>query len=217
MLRSAPYRPVSRLSADRADAAVIPSSDGLAVPEMRQRQRSICPYLSMRAVLRSQSGHTREVAGLPIKPENAKRYPKDWNDIRARILRRAGDKCEWCGVENYALGGRTRDGIWLPAFPLGERALRLEWPKPGTRAYCGYEVGVVDGKRHYVGEECRIIRIVLTIAHLDHKPENSADDNLKALCQRCHLRYDHDHHQRNAYATRRAGKAKADMFEAEGR
>lgn len=37
-------------------------------------------------------------------------------------------------------------------------------------------------------------RVILTVAHLDHTPENCADDNLKAMCQRCHLRYDQHHH-----------------------
>lgn len=34
--------------------------------------------------------------------------------------------------------------------------------------------------------------VVLTIAHLDHDEENPVvkDERLKALCQRCHLRYD---------------------------
>lgn len=35
--------------------------------------------------------------------------------------------------------------------------------------------------------------IVLTIAHLDHIPEHCEDDNLRALCQRCHNRYDVEH------------------------
>lgn len=39
--------------------------------------------------------------------------------------------------------------------------------------------------------------VVLTVAHLDHTPENCTDDNLKAMCQRCHNTYD--------MATRRAG------------
>jgi len=42
--------------------------------------------------------------------------------------------------------------------------------------------------------------VVLTVAHLDHTPEHCADDNLAALCQLCHNRYDG--------AARRAG-----MFE----
>ena len=33
-------------------------------------------------------------------------------------------------------------------------------------------------------------RVVLTIAHLDHTPENCEEWNLRALCQRCHNRYD---------------------------
>jgi len=33
-------------------------------------------------------------------------------------------------------------------------------------------------------------RVVLTVAHLDHDPTNNADENLAALCQRCHNRYD---------------------------
>ena len=36
-------------------------------------------------------------------------------------------------------------------------------------------------------------RIVLTVAHLDHTPENCSLDNLRALCQRCHNRYDAEH------------------------
>lgn len=37
-------------------------------------------------------------------------------------------------------------------------------------------------------------RVILTVAHLDHQPENCAEDNLKAMCQRCHLHYDKMHH-----------------------
>jgi hypothetical protein len=31
---------------------------------------------------------------------------------------------------------------------------------------------------------------VLTVAHLNHDPQDCRDENLKAFCQRCHLRYD---------------------------
>lgn len=33
-------------------------------------------------------------------------------------------------------------------------------------------------------------RVILTVAHLDHTPENCADENLLALCQRCHNQHD---------------------------
>jgi hypothetical protein len=152
---------------------------------------------------------------MPIRPENADRYPADWPQIRQQVLERARHRCEACDVENHALGGRTKGGLWLPALPLGEKMLSLEWPRPGSWAFCGHLVGEIEGKRHYVGEELRIIRIVLTIAHLDHTPENCALDNLRSWCQRCHLAYDAAHHAQTAYATRRAGRALGDLFDAE--
>ena len=35
--------------------------------------------------------------------------------------------------------------------------------------------------------------VVLTIAHLDHTPENNDPANLRAWCQRCHNKYDAEH------------------------
>ncbi|MCM0001103.1 MAG: hypothetical protein NBV68_17150, partial [Erythrobacter sp.] len=32
--------------------------------------------------------------------------------------------------------------------------------------------------------------VVLTVAHFNHQPEDCADDNLRAWCQRCHNTYD---------------------------
>ncbi len=44
-------------------------------------------------------------------------------------------------------------------------------------------------------------KVVLTVAHLDHTPENVDRDNLRAMCQRCHLSYDRDHHRETRLAT----------------
>ncbi len=38
---------------------------------------------------------------MPIKPENAKRYPKNWKELRAAVLARAGHMCEQCGAPNH--------------------------------------------------------------------------------------------------------------------
>ena len=56
-------------------------------------------------------------------------------------------------------------------------------------------------------------RVVLTVAHLDHNPQNCADDNLRALCQRCHLRYDARLHAQHAAQTRRAKRAASGQLE----
>lgn len=46
-------------------------------------------------------------------------------------------------------------------------------------------------------------KVVLTIAHLDHTPENCEPDNLRAWCQRCHLTYDAGHHRETRARTAR--------------
>lgn len=59
----------------------------------------------------------------------------------------------------------------------------------------------------------KVIRIVLTIAHLDHDIANNDYSNLAALCQRCHLRYDSDHHKANAQRTRNLKRGQCDLLE----
>jgi hypothetical protein len=90
-------------------------------------------------------------------------------------------------------------GNWkeIRAAILGRADHRCEWPG----------CGVQNGDRNpHTGS-----RVVLTIAHLDHTPENCQHSNLMALCQRHHLAYDQKHHQQNAYQSRRRGKAE-EMF-----
>lgn len=47
-------------------------------------------------------------------------------------------------------------------------------------------------------------QVIFTVMHLNHTPEDCRDENLKAACQRCHLRYDRDHHRQTMQATREA-------------
>jgi hypothetical protein len=54
--------------------------------------------------------------------------------------------------------------------------------------------------------------IVLTVAHLNHDGMDCRDENLKAMCQRCHLRYDQALHQANSHLTRRKKKAHRELF-----
>ena len=137
---------------------------------------------------------------MPIRPEMKERYPENWQEIRQKILRRAENKCEWCGVKNHWLGGRDPTGQFREAKYLGcNRAL----PSPGEWAWCeGWP------------EQLRIIRIVLTIAHIhDHAPENCDDDNLAALCQRCHNIHDAPMRRAGRFERHRKEKALGDLFE----
>lgn len=47
-------------------------------------------------------------------------------------------------------------------------------------------------------------RVVLTVAHLNHTPEDCRPENLRAMCQSCHLNYDRGHHAETRAATARA-------------
>jgi hypothetical protein len=134
---------------------------------------------------------------MPIKPENRARYPKDWLQIRERILQRAGRRCEHEGcIARHLELGYWEGECWVPL----PRALHDAGCKAGSR------VASADGT------ELKIIMIVLTIAHLDHTPEHCADDNLRAWCQRHHLAYDAEHHKANAWRTRRERANTRELF-----
>lgn len=107
---------------------------------------------------------------LTFMPIDYSTYPANWkSEIRPRILKRARNKCECCGVENGRLIHR-----------FGKEIHEFEYVPEGMQS----EV--------YHLEKKKVIKIVLTIAHLDHDEENHnvKDDRLKAMCQQCHLRYD---------------------------
>ena len=115
---------------------------------------------------------------MPIKKENKNRYPKDW-DVISRYVRefRAGNKCEVCGIENYRVikrcsGGRYRD------------LTSQEWE------LVHFWVAKLEVKLEKVLKHFGFTRIVLTVGHLDHTPENNDYSNLRAMCQYCHNCYD---------------------------
>lgn len=79
-------------------------------------------------------------------------------------------------------------------YPPNWKEISLRIRKVGRCEFCGAE----NYKPHPITGS----KVILTVAHLDHDPQNCADENLKALCQRCHLRHDIEHHKRNAAKTR---------------
>ena len=115
-------------------------------------------------------------------PIDYKKYPSNWkSEIRPSILERANNCCEFCQLENYSQGLREADGMFIHWAEI-ENALE-------NRGYDYFE----EELKHHVskdGKVERLTKIVLTIAHLDHNINNNDYSNLKALCQRCHNRYD---------------------------
>lgn len=100
-------------------------------------------------------------------PIDYSKYPKNWKtEIRPRILKRANNCCEECGIENYS--------IQLSYKENG----KINWINPI------FEDLIINPYKE--------VKVILTIAHLDHDETNHnvTDDRLKAMCQLCHLRYD---------------------------
>lgn len=125
---------------------------------------------------------------MPIRPENRARYPRDWHRISARIrFERAGGRCE-CGGECGQEHGRERHGEYIDQAPRCTARHGEEHPDTGSI-------------------------VVLTVAHLDHIPENCADENLRAMCQRCHNRYDAPKRRAGIIQRERAKAALSDLFE----
>lgn len=54
--------------------------------------------------------------------------------------------------------------------------------------------------------------VVLTVAHLNHTPEDCRDENLLHACQRCHNRYDAKTRTAGKRERARAAKASSDLF-----
>ena len=137
---------------------------------------------------------------MPIKPENRNRYPANWAEIRAAILERAGNCCEKCKVPN------------------GKRIARGSGPFAGTFQTDDAEVYDAETGEHIARVRMseyqvkNMVTIVLTIAHLDHQPENCDLGNLRALCQMHHLRHDAAHHAETARETRRARLNNMELF-----
>ena len=101
-------------------------------------------------------------------------------------------------------------------YPADWKGISLEvreaagWRCEGSPAFP--DCRAQNGEPHPV----TLSKVVLTVAHLDHIPQNVGEPgkrpNLRAWCQRCHLTYDAKHHARNAAKTRRLALGVVEMF-----
>jgi len=111
-------------------------------------------------------------------PIDYSKYPKNWKkEIVPAVLKRAGNKCEQCGLMN----GQRVYCVKLWIKENGRYKLTSVWFSDEN-----------DAKRENRHSVVRMVKVVLTVAHLDHDETNHDVEleRLKALCQACHLRYD---------------------------
>ena len=140
---------------------------------------------------------------MPIRPELRKFYSgPGWKATRERIKARAGNCCEFCGVPNHKVVLRAFSW-WTPAslpatvWKLGgalygcrDSDILLPWRAPGITE---------PQWSCFLRECCRWVGIVCTCAHLNHVSGDDRDENLRFLCQWCHLEHDvRFHHETRA-------------------
>jgi hypothetical protein len=111
-------------------------------------------------------------------PCDYSKYPINWKKVIVpRILKRAENRCEVCGLENK----QTVYSIKIYMRTRGRYGYRSIWVRNLPDALKIEPLGIM-----------KKIKVILTIAHLDHDEGNwdVQDDRLQAMCQKCHLSYD---------------------------
>lgn len=116
---------------------------------------------------------------MPIGREHRQHYSRraGWHVVRQTILQRAASSsaaptCECaglCGGHRGRCGAPDRGWIVRPRFRRGH------W-SPAAAGDAG------------------AVRVILAVAHLNHRPGDDRPENLAALCQRCHLLLDLSQH-----------------------
>jgi hypothetical protein len=106
-------------------------------------------------------------------PMERDRYPANWHLMALAIKQAVAWSCQQCGRPC------RRAGEAVAEF---EKRLDERWQS--ELAELVTVAGQVAVKRY------RVQRFLLTVAHLDQNPGNNGQENLKALCAPCHLRYD---------------------------
>lgn len=121
-------------------------------------------------------------------PCDYSKYPKDWKQIRARILKRDGHRCRFCLVPNYSWRDTKSDAHFANKNEVYIHAVAL----------ASVQFGEHEDDKPFINSFIQShSKIVLTIAHLNHDITDNRDINLAALCQRCHNRLDAPHRADN--------------------
>jgi hypothetical protein len=111
-------------------------------------------------------------------PMNRKLYPPNWEAIALQIKEAANWQCQECGKPC-----RKPKVDWLDFVNWLLKEGYLDWYYQSADYISSDESGEWGYKE-------RPQRFTLTVAHLNHQPEDCRPENLKALCAPCHVRYD---------------------------
>lgn len=118
---------------------------------------------------------------MPIKDRSA--YPANWRQISEEVRQQAGYRCVHCGAVAGQFGAKDKRGQWHDQAAISSM--------PASQGDILF------------GDYPKIVKVVLTVAHLDQNPRNNNRANLRCLCAACHLEYDRPYNLAKAAVTRR--------------
>ena len=103
----------------------------------------------------------RQLRSMPIRPEFRHFYGREWQKvIRPRILERAGNRCEECGVPNHVIATRAMSWWMEPPWQWWFKPWRPDqFPEIIWRSGAAIHKG-----DNFPREFCRQVYVVLTIA-----------------------------------------------------
>ena len=152
---------------------------------------------------------------MPIRPENRALYPKNWkSEVVPRIRARSQNRCE-CHGECGIYHGISNPGISMPLDPRRCAIANgdVTYMTPDGKWHGCYQSLKGEVIETVAGKDYRAIEIVLTVAHLNHQPEDCSDKNLLHMCQGCHNRYDMPTRRAGIKARAKATRAAGDLFQ----
>ncbi len=93
-------------------------------------------------------------------------------------------------------------------MPMDKKRYPPDWKRIATekKEACGWKCEACGKQCRRPGEPFDTHRRTLTVAHLNHRPEDCRPENLRALCAVCHLQYDAKHHAETRRKRREAAQ-----------
>ncbi|NCN09717.1 MAG: hypothetical protein GW938_07725 [Leptospira sp.] len=87
----------------------------------------------------------------------------------------------------------------MPIRPENKERYPSNWKEISYRIRFERAEGFCEwcGAENYKPHPITGSKVILTTAHINHIPEDCRDENLAALCQRCHLNHDRHIHIKN--------------------
>lgn len=146
---------------------------------------------------------------MPIRTDNMVLYPggstksPEWQAIRAYIRARAGGCCEECGIRHLTYGVRMDGKFTDLGMDYDGALVEYDYAKGIAGLMSGIDVSPLVPP---------MIRIVCTVAHVDHDVTNNHETNLRFWCQLHHNRHDAKHRQENATITRHEKAGQLDLI-----